>query len=73
MTNSAVNEFDDDLYKPCIDKDDKQVKKAGLTDYMLMLSQIGLLLVWTFFAKFDQGVLPGTTKAPTNSNVYPCF
>jgi ammonium transporter Rh len=32
-----------------------------------------LLLIWTFFAEYDKGVLPQTEKAPTNSNVYACF
>lgn len=71
MSLQAINDADD-LFKPCIDKEEKTTK-AGLTDYVLMLSQVGLLLVWTFFTRFDDGVLPGTTKAPTNSNVYPCF
>ena len=62
------------MYMPCIEKDEKNKKQgASMTDIVLMLSQIGLLIVWTIFARFDQGVLPGTTKAAVNSNVYPCF
>jgi len=71
---SQVNNDIDDMYVPCLDKDEKNKKQgASTTDVVLMLSQIGLLVIWTVFARFDQGVLPGTTKAPTNSNVYPCF
>ena len=58
--------------EPLIDKESKQVK-AGMSDYILMLGQIILLLIWTFFAQYDKGVLPQTTKAPANSNVYACF
>jgi hypothetical protein len=51
----------------------EQQHKAGLSDYMLMLGQIILILIWTFFAQYDKGVLPGTEKPAANSNVYACF
>ena len=50
-----------------------QQSKTGVSDYMLMLGQIILLLIWTFCAQYDKGVLPQTEKAPANSNVYACF
>jgi hypothetical protein len=59
---------------PVFDKDEKNKKQgANMSDIVLMLSQIGLLVIWTIFARFDQGVLPGTVKPATNSNIYPCF
>lgn len=51
----------------------EQQNKAGLSDYMLMLGQVILILIWTFFAQYDKGVLPGTEKPAANSNVYACF
>ena len=56
---------------PLLEKEGKpQQQKAGLSDYLLMLAQIVAILIWTFFAQYDDGVLPGTTKAAPNSNVY---
>ena len=75
MTNVGGSELNrSQLKENLIAKDEKpQQQKAGVSDYMLMLGQIGLLLIWTFFAQYDNGVLPGTNKAATNSNVYACF
>jgi hypothetical protein len=66
-----LNAVNDDNYKPLIDGKAKQ--SGMMTNVMLMGSQIGALLVWTFFAQYDEGMMPGTTKKPVNSNVYPCF
>ena len=61
--------------QPLFEKEDGKDKqhKAGISDYMLMLGQVILLLIWTFCTQYDKGVLPQTTKAPANSNVYSCF
>ena len=70
MINEKIN--DDDFYISITEKEENK-QGPGLTDCILMLSQIGLLLIWTFCCQFSEGVLPGTAAAPTNSNIYPCF
>jgi len=54
--NTAVN---DDKYQPMLEGKPKQ--GGMITNTMLMGSQIVALLVWTFFAQYDEGMMPGTT------------
>ena len=71
--NTRIN---DDDFKPMLSGKEEKAAEAGpgLTDYVLMGSQIVLLLIWTFCCQYGDGVSPKTGNVtPVNSNIYPCF
>jgi len=57
--------------------DDFQSVKAsgGKGDYFLFLAQVGVLILFTLFTEYDEGVAPGSTvsKDGNSVNLYPCF
>ena len=68
--------INDDDFKPMLTLKEEKAAEAGpgLTDYVLMSSQIVLLLIWTFCCQYGDGVSPKSEYVkPVNSNIYPCF
>jgi len=73
-TNAQVNNDDD--YKQVLDGKDEKIQEQGpgMTEYVLMSSQVALLLIWTFCCQYGEGVSPKSANVkPVNSNIYPCF
>ena len=75
MTDFDTRVNDDDFKPMLTDKEEKAAEAGpGLTDYILMSSQIVLLLIWTFCCQYGDGVSPKSEYVkPVNSNIYPCF
>ena len=70
--NTAIN----DDFKPVLEGGEEKEtpdQGSGLTDYILMSSQVVLLLIWTYCCKYGEVALPNSTAKPLNSNIYPCF
>jgi hypothetical protein len=57
MSDTKVQTNDDDYHAVLDGKDEKtQEQGAGVTDYVLMSSQVVLLLIWTFCCQYGEGV-----------------
>ena len=69
-----MNTVQDDDYKPVVDAKKEKEEGPGVTDYLLMGSQVVLLLIWTFCCQYGDALQPKAEYVkPINSNIYPCF
>ena len=57
MSDTKVQANDDDYMAVPDSKEEKtQEQGAGVTDYVLMGTQVVLLLIWTFCCQYGEGV-----------------
>ena len=51
-----MNTVQDDDYKPVVDAKKEKEEGPGVTDYLLMGSQVVLLLIWTFCCQYGDAL-----------------
>jgi len=54
LVDTAINEADNNFQRV---EDD--VKKAGFGEWFFLLSQLGVVCIYTFFCSYDPTILPG--------------